>query len=357
MKESFTLKQDPSDPVVNIMMESKMKQLVLFLVILLSLPSMTTLASASEAGEIEVEGEIELLTETEITVRSTVFQLNSGTEYEGENEEVLSREDFAVGDYVEVEGRKVAGILVAREVEKDSPDDSDDDDDSSDSSSDDDDDGSSVDDDDDDSSSADDDDDSFSDDDDNSSDDDDSSSSSAEKSKKAKKNSETKGQSSKNSGRKVKVKSQLKLSSLRLQVQRNAKLNKKDRGKDRLDVNLKVDLPSTLPAIVNEAAAALADLRITFSREGQAFATCAFAFTGRDDSLDATDPVRAHFRVKLKARKKPSGDVLTNKNGLCDIDASSSGDQPGIPEIEKGDTYSVYEVTTTADNEFLAGEL
>lgn len=74
---------------------------------------------AESSSRIIVRGVITSISETKIVVGDSVFALVEQTDYEGEDDQPLTREDFEAGDVTKVKGyRKADGSLVALEVEQ-----------------------------------------------------------------------------------------------------------------------------------------------------------------------------------------------------------------------------------------------
>ena len=103
----------------------------------------------------------------------------------------------------------------------------------------------------------------------------------------------------------------------------------------RLQVNVKVPLPSTLPALADRAAAESALLEIGFARAGTEYAVCSFSID--DDSDGAENPLRPEFKVDIKLKRTN----LRLKKGACDTDLAIDGIQSGIPSPVEGDTIAV----------------
>jgi len=69
-------------------------------------------------GEEEVKGVIAAISETSITVGSTVFAIDSETAFLGDHKTVLARTDFIVGECVEAEGLPKSSVLTATKVKE-----------------------------------------------------------------------------------------------------------------------------------------------------------------------------------------------------------------------------------------------
>lgn len=65
-----------------------------------------------DEGEVELRGNIVAITVNTVTVGNYTFTTYSGTEFEGG----ASLADFQVGDYVEVEGYSVSGVLTLKKI-------------------------------------------------------------------------------------------------------------------------------------------------------------------------------------------------------------------------------------------------
>ena len=111
-----------------------------------------------------------------------------------------------------------------------------------------------------------------------------------------------------------------------------------ERKETRLSVNVKIPLPSTLPAIADSTAAAAAALEVALSRSGVEYAVCDLAFNPSDEDDHDDDSLHAEYRVDVRQRV---GRSLREKKGSCDTDLAIEGIQAGIPAVEVGDTLNV----------------
>ena len=268
-------------------------------------------ASASD-GDIETRGSIEALSDTSVTVSSVTYALNSFTEYEDHNDNSISLSAFALGDFVEVKGLNVGGVLVAREVEFESDVDEPDGDNNNDDGQKND--GSSS------SSSGDDD-----------------------------LGDDNRRESGRRHGSKSKLSNDNRVrvrgkfsDATGIVTAAHGKSDYRLKGDDeRFKVNIDVPIPSSLPNVPDEAGAAALNLLVILTRAGATYATCTPVFSGvEEQDEDEGSVLEADYKVDVRNK---DGD-LRLKKGTCDTDMATPDTQLGVPAVQDGDVVSVQNV-------------
>ena len=107
------------------------------------------------------------------------------------------------------------------------------------------------------------------------------------------------------------------------------------RSETRLQVNVKIPLPSTNPLLADTVAAQGAVMEIAFARSGTDYALCEFSID--DDSDGVENPLRPEFKVDIRLKRSE----LRVKKGVCDADLNSDGIQSSVPALAVGDTVAV----------------
>ena len=113
-------------------------------------------------------------------------------------------------------------------------------------------------------------------------------------------------------------------------------------------LNLRIPLPSTQPAISDEATAEAQEITVQFSREGVPYAECNVPFKNAD-LTDDEPKANYRSRIKLRDRAGKSARIKAKKGAECDVDLLEPGVQEGVPELQAGDRAVLSEI--------LAGEL
>jgi len=271
-------------------------------------------AAFAKNGDIKAEGILSALSATSATVAGATYVIDAQTDFENANGADISPSAFSVGDRVEIKGPRVNGVLIARELELQadltpgsgaSPSPS-----ASPSASP--------------SPSP-----TLGDDRGHHGNGDDSGHGGNQGGGKSGKGSGGNSQESRLRAKMSRVEGSL----------AGGKLDYRVESKEtRLSVNVKIPLPSTLPAIADSTAAAAAALEVALSRSGVEYAVCDLAYnTSHDDDHD-DDSLHAEYRVDVRQR---TGRSLREKKGSCDTDLAVEGIQAGIPAVEVGDTLSV----------------
>lgn len=105
---------------------------------------------------------------------------------------------------------------------------------------------------------------------------------------------------------------------------------KRGRSKNRFRVKVKIPVPSSIPVLSNEGDAASLQLSVFIKRGTDTLATCLLEF-------DEVDSGVAEYKIALRER----GPKFRAKKGTCDIDLALPGAQNGIPSFNKGDSISI----------------
>jgi hypothetical protein len=121
---------------------------------------------------------------------------------------------------------------------------------------------------------------------------------------------------------------------------------KKKHTHSRFRIQVKIPLPSAIPAVANEAEARALPMSGTLSRDGVAYAICSLQFDQIDEQFEEEDDgvptaLTAHFRADMESTVKGSKTRLKRRRGSCDIDLATEGVQKGVPAVADGDTVVV----------------
>ena len=284
-----------------------MKRLVSF-VLLSGAALLVSQTAHAKDGDIEVEGILSAISATSATVAGVTYVLNAQTEFEGANDSPIAPSAFSVGDHVEIEGPRMNGVLVARELElkadltpgsgaSPSPSPS-----TSPSPSP------------------------------TLHDDDDHRHGRGGRVARGGKGNSGRG----DDGERARLRARMS----RVEGSfASGKLDERvERKETRLSVNVKVPLPSTLPPLADSSSAASAALEVALSRSGIEYAVCDMLFNTHDDDDHDDDSRHAEYRVDVRQR---IGRSLRERKGSCDTDLTIAGIQAGIPAVEVGDTLAV----------------
>lgn len=123
----------------------------------------------------------------------------------------------------------------------------------------------------------------------------------------------------------------------------------------RLSAKLKIPLPSSIPAIADEAGALAADLRLEFSRADVPYALCYLAFDEVEiDDEDAS--LEAEYKLDLETRVKHGETREKFRKGSCDIDLLTDAVQAGVPDLQDGDIIKARIVSGDVGLDFLQGQ-
>jgi len=126
---------------------------------------------------------------------------------------------------------------------------------------------------------------------------------------------------------------------------------------EKFEVELQIPFPNSLFASQVDALAA--ELELTLSRKGVAYAKCildpeeeddddsSFARSARsrgdDDDDDNVAPANpsVEFKLELKKKIRRSRVRLEESRGVCDLDLTVDGIQSGIPKVVRGDVIEI----------------
>lgn len=144
----------------------------------------------------------------------------------------------------------------------------------------------------------------------------------------------------------------------------SGKLTKRSMGKGRGDrsaqavhmrASMDLPLPSVMPAIADEAAAAAARFVLVLRREGIDYAQCSLALARVENKEGA---LVAHFKLHLQQFIKKNKLRVKAMKGACDIDLSLADVQSGMPAIMAEDEAVVQQLISESESiEFLKGVL
>jgi len=136
-------------------------------------------------------------------------------------------------------------------------------------------------------------------------------------------------------------------------TRRKAK-TQKNGSRDQLKARVNIPVPGNVPPVATEDDASALDLRLRFSRDDASYAECTLVL----NKIDSDDgDVEAVYKLDLRSRTNKRGEeTFRAKKGSCDTDLDTEGEQSGIPDIQKGDTVTVIQVTDETETSFLSGD-
>lgn len=107
--------------------------------------------------------------------------------------------------------------------------------------------------------------------------------------------------------------------------------------RDRFKAMLDIPIPSEGLGILTAEEAAAAEVRVTLSRDGVAYAECTLAFAADEEEEEGD---KAHFAVDIDLKVKKEVPVLNEKKGSCDTDLATNDVQAGVPDVLEGDVIT-----------------
>ncbi|MBL7662110.1 hypothetical protein JNK13_05085 [bacterium] len=116
-----------------------------------------------------------------------------------------------------------------------------------------------------------------------------------------------------------------------------AKLRLKNNGSkrdDRFTIEVKVPVPSAVPAANTIGEASALAFTAVISRSGAPYAQC---FLRYDHETTLNGVIAAEHKVDVRDDGKRSRSRTRNKKGSCDVDLNQSGVQRGLPFVKRGD--------------------
>ena len=251
-------------------------------------------ASNGESGhdnKIERRGTIEAIAADSVTVRQTSFAIVPETKFEDQQSQPADPALFIVGSVVEVSGRIINGVLTAREIEL-----------------------------------------------------------------KSGAGSPGDGNNGNTAPRK---KSKLKARLYRTDPLSAAAASsdyryesRRNRSEERFSIELKLPVPSAVPAAGTIDSAAGLQLQAVLSRGGSPYATCALEL---DKIKERRRKIRSEFKVDVREKNNLNLSAFVERRGQCDIHPEIDGVQTGIPTVEAGDLITIQALTEGGTVPVLAG--
>lgn len=117
---------------------------------------------------------------------------------------------------------------------------------------------------------------------------------------------------------------------------------KSGKAKDRLKIRLAIPVPSENPTLENEESASSLQLSAFLQRESENLAVCIFEFDKIEDGV-------AEYKIDLREKQ---GNFVAKK-GSCDIDPDQPDIQNAVPVLKRGDDITILTDGTT---ELLSGQ-
>lgn len=247
-------------------------------------------ALASSHNEVEVKGPIEAITSTSITVRQASFVIDPSTKFEDRNSRPADPALFVVGATVEVSAKISGTTLVAKDIELKSGSDS---------------------------------------------------------------NNPPAGAP----GIPSRSKAAARLLPLDPAVTSSASAgykseSKRSRSEEKFSVNLKIKVPSSVPAAATIDEALALPLEAVLTRAGVEYARCSFDVS----KIRARRRSAAvEYKIDLVERTTATASLFNEKKGQCDIDSATAGVQSGIPAVVTGDAITIQASLPGGAVSFLTG--
>ena len=120
-------------------------------------------------------------------------------------------------------------------------------------------------------------------------------------------------------------------------VERKADTKRGVLRKDEFEAKLQFPVPFQVAGITTEDEAAGAEVLIALSRNGQVYAQCLLEL---DRLRETRRHVKAEFTARMRLKAGKHGVATEAKDGECDTDLSTPGNENMVPDARSSDTFT-----------------